>query len=52
VLLPLAEVAGEEKHPALQQTYAELWQAYDKAAQQLWPVDFDWRDQKISSASV
>lgn len=50
VLLPLREIAGGEKHPALQQTYAALWEAYDKQAQSLWPVDFVWREQKISSA--
>lgn len=50
VLLPLKEIAAEQKHPQLQQTYAQLWQAYDKQSQALWSVDFMWRGQKISSA--
>jgi 2-amino-4-hydroxy-6-hydroxymethyldihydropteridine diphosphokinase len=48
VLLPLAGIAPEEKHPQLNKTYAELWQAYDRASQSLWPVDFVWRDQILS----
>ena len=30
VLWPLAEIAPDEKHPVLQQTYDELWQQFDK----------------------
>ncbi|PIE24865.1 MAG: 2-amino-4-hydroxy-6-hydroxymethyldihydropteridine diphosphokinase [Neptuniibacter caesariensis] len=43
VLLPLAEIAGTELHPELKQSYAELWQQYDKEKQQLWAVEFVWR---------
>ncbi|MES2824118.1 MAG: 2-amino-4-hydroxy-6-hydroxymethyldihydropteridine diphosphokinase [Pseudomonadota bacterium] len=50
VLLPLAEIAPEIRHPGLQRTYAELWAAYDKNSQSLWAIDFLWRDRKISVA--
>lgn len=49
VLLPLTDVAAEKNHPALGLSYAALWRDYDKNAQQLWPVEFLWHDQKISS---
>ena len=48
VLWPLAEIAGAEIHPQLQMSYTQLWQAYDKLLQKLWPVEFYWRSQKIS----
>lgn len=51
VLLPLAEIAGEQLHPQLQQSYASLWQAYDKSSQSLWPVDFEWQGKVISRAN-
>lgn len=47
VLLPLAEIAGEESHPVEHKTYADLWRAYDRQ-QQLWPIDFFWRGKLIS----
>lgn len=50
VLLPLAELAGAELHPSLQQSYADLWQQYSKA-QKLWAIDFGWQGQSISKAS-
>lgn len=40
VLRPLADVAGERRHPVLGRTYGELWQAFDREAQPLWPVAF------------
>lgn len=52
VLLPLTEIAGHQRHPQLQQTYAELWGEYDQASQSLWPVDFVWREQVLSKASA
>ncbi|HWV16749.1 MAG TPA: 2-amino-4-hydroxy-6-hydroxymethyldihydropteridine diphosphokinase [Cellvibrio sp.] len=49
VLLPLAKIAPGVLHPALQQSYAQLWQAYDQASQLLWPIDFEWCGKTISS---
>ncbi|GHG61567.1 2-amino-4-hydroxy-6-hydroxymethyldihydropteridine diphosphokinase [Alishewanella longhuensis] len=43
VLWPLAEIAAEQIHPVTGQSYAALWQAYNKS-QKLWPIDFSWSD--------
>jgi len=50
VLLPLSELAPNTAHPVCQKSYADLWRAYDKAAQSLWPISFEWRGRVISSA--
>lgn len=42
VLRPLAELAPDSVHPALQQRYGELWDAYDQSRQPLRRVDFKW----------
>ena len=39
VLLPLAELAPNELHPALKKSYAELWASYDQNAQVLWKIN-------------
>jgi len=41
VLWPLAEIAPELKHPVLHKSYTELWDAFDKNKQPLWPVEFE-----------
>jgi len=41
VLCPLAELAPELQHPLLNKSYAELWAAFDKRKQPLWPVAFE-----------
>jgi 2-amino-4-hydroxy-6-hydroxymethyldihydropteridine diphosphokinase len=43
VLLPLAELMPKEIHPLLGRTYQELWADYDQSSQQIWKVDFDWK---------
>jgi 2-amino-4-hydroxy-6-hydroxymethyldihydropteridine diphosphokinase len=42
VLGPLAEVAPDELHPALGRSYSALWAAFDRSAQPLRRVEFDW----------
>ncbi len=36
VLKPLADVAGSEIHPLTQQSYQQLWDAFNKSDQPLW----------------
>lgn len=43
VLWPLAELAPERRHPTEGRTLGALWQAYDKSAQRLAPIDFCWQ---------
>jgi 2-amino-4-hydroxy-6-hydroxymethyldihydropteridine diphosphokinase len=43
VLEPLAEIAGELKHPLLNQRYDQLWQAFDKTHLAQRRIDFEWR---------
>jgi len=39
VLLPLSEMAPDIKHPVTGQSYADLWQAFDKQGESLWRID-------------
>ncbi len=48
VLWPLSQVAAKKKHPALKQSYAELWKAFDKSRQLVVPVAFTWHERVIS----
>ncbi len=43
VLRPMAELVPELRHPVLEQNYSELWQAFDKQKQPLWPVSVDFQ---------
>ncbi len=40
VLWPLAEIAPDLKHPEAGISYAELWSAFDKSKETLYPIDF------------
>jgi len=40
VLWPLAEIAGERVHPIAGQSYAQLWNAFDKCKEVLEPISF------------
>lgn len=41
VLRPLADIAGDEVHPELGQTYGELWAAFDAGDQSLRQITLD-----------
>lgn len=49
VLKPLADIAPEKLHPVCGETYARLWQSYDRD-QKLWPINFSWQGRVISRA--
>ncbi len=38
VLKPLAELAGELRHPQLGSSYQELWEQFDQSSQPLWLI--------------
>ncbi|WP_104202661.1 2-amino-4-hydroxy-6-hydroxymethyldihydropteridine diphosphokinase [Billgrantia saliphila] len=46
VLLPLAELLPDSRHPVAGRPYAELWAEFDLGDQRLWPVAFDWPAQR------
>jgi 2-amino-4-hydroxy-6-hydroxymethyldihydropteridine diphosphokinase len=39
VLRPLAEIAGDLKHPVIGYSFAEIWDQFDPTAQPMWPLD-------------
>lgn len=41
VLRPLADIAGEHRHPQLGETFNELWARFDRPDQTLWPASLD-----------
>jgi len=42
VLYPLAEIAGQLRHPVTGKTYKDLWQKFDDHTQHLQRIDFHW----------
>ena len=44
VLLPLSEVAGDERHPVIGKCYRELWESFDMTGQTLRPVEIRFDD--------
>ncbi|MEE8428598.1 MAG: 2-amino-4-hydroxy-6-hydroxymethyldihydropteridine diphosphokinase [Gammaproteobacteria bacterium] len=40
ILKPLAEIAGERRHPMTGERFRDLWEAFDKSKQEIWPVTF------------
>jgi len=48
VLGPLAEIAGEERHPETGLRFKDLWSAFDSGDQSLIPVSFTWDGETVS----
>lgn len=48
VLQPLAEIAPTTVHPQNGIAYQQLWRDFDKAKQNLFPIEFIWRGKNIT----
>jgi len=44
VLCPLSEIAGNDQHPELGISYAELWSNFHNSEQQIWPASLPLTD--------
>lgn len=42
VLLPLSELAPQMQHPTSRKTFEAMWLEFEKDAQNLWPIEFNW----------
>lgn len=47
VLKPMADILPDTQMPGSDLSYAQLWAAYPKDQQKLWPVPFEWRGQAL-----
>lgn len=45
VLCPLAEIAGNETHPELGESYSVLWSNFHNSEQQIWPASLSLADE-------
>ena len=60
VLLPLADIAGDDLHPLSATSYRDLWHSFERSDQQsingqarkqkLWRTPFEWRGRVISES--
>ena len=50
VLAPLAEIAGDDIHPATEHSYTDLWRHFEGDKGAVRPVDFVWGGRPISRA--
>ena len=48
VLLPLVDIAPDEKHPVNGKAYREIATNYKGSEQKLWRIDFSWRGNLVS----
>ncbi len=48
VLLPLVDIAPDEKHPVSGKAYGDIATNFKGSEQKLWRIDFCWRDQYVS----
>ena len=49
VLLPLVDVAPNEKHPVSGKAYCDIATNFKGSEQKLWRIDFSWQGRRISS---
>ncbi|MBQ0720506.1 MAG: 2-amino-4-hydroxy-6-hydroxymethyldihydropteridine diphosphokinase [Gammaproteobacteria bacterium] len=48
VLLPLVDIAGDEKHPLSGKAYRDIAKNFSGGEQRLWRIDFSWQGKIIS----
>jgi 2-amino-4-hydroxy-6-hydroxymethyldihydropteridine diphosphokinase len=51
VLLPLVDIAPDEKHPVTGKAYCDIAKNFTGSEQKLWRIDFSWRGRVISQVS-
>jgi len=52
VLLPLVDIAPDDRHPVSGRVYRDIATSFSGSEQKLWRIDFSWRGRVISRAKV